>query len=69
MTPRTQRPSVHQAVGQSVTCKQSHCNLQSVDLLEQTSLQDKEMCIINVHWTIGPQIWNCLPNELKSADN
>ena len=48
MTPRTQRPSVHQALGKSVTCKQSHCDLKSIDLLEQTSSQDKEVCIINV---------------------
>ena len=48
MTPRTQRPSVHQALGNSVTCKQSHCDLQSVDLLEQTSSKDKEVCIKNV---------------------
>ena len=40
--------SVHQALGKNVICKQSHCDLQSVDLLEQTSLQDKEVCIINV---------------------
>ena len=48
MTPRTQRPSVHQALGNSVTCKQSHCDLQSFDLLEQTSSKDKEVCINNV---------------------
>ena len=36
------------ALGKSVVCKQSHCDLQSVDLLEETSLQDKEVYIINV---------------------
>ena len=40
------RPSVHQALGKSVVSKQSHCDLQSVDLLEETSLQDREVCII-----------------------
>ena len=42
------RPSVHQALEKSVVCKQSHCNLQGVDLLEETSLQGKELYIINV---------------------
>ena len=39
---------MHQALGKSVVCKQSHCDLHSVDLLEETSSQDKEVYIINV---------------------
>ena len=37
---------MHQALGKSVVCKQSHCDLQSVDFLEETSLQDKEVYIM-----------------------
>ena len=37
-----------QALGKSVVCKQSHCDLRKVDLHEETSSQDKEVCIINV---------------------
>ena len=40
---------MHQALGKSAVCKQSHCDLQSVDLLEETSLQDKEVYIIILH--------------------
>ena len=36
---------MHQALGKSVVCKQSHCDLQSFDLLEETSLQDEEVYI------------------------
>ena len=39
---------MHQALGKSVVGKQSHCDLESVDLLEETSSQDKEVYVINV---------------------
>ena len=43
------------ALGKRVVCKQSHCDLQSVDLLEETSLQDKEvyiMPVLSLHYAI-----------------
>ena len=48
---RLKRPSVHLALGKSAVCKKSHCDLQSVDLPEETFLQDKEVRIINVFQT------------------
>ena len=39
---------MHQALGKSVVCKQSNGDLQSVDLLEGTSSQDKEVYVIDV---------------------
>ena len=56
---------LHQALGKSVVCKQSHCDLQSVNLLEETSSQDKEVYTINVFQTFFMQGKLCkdIPGE------